>query len=83
MMFVCKMTRFAMILNAFIARQGADYGIKHSLKKPFVLPILHGRLSNTAEMRGWKICHGCGAGPLRIPCLAVAHLVRRLCTDGA
>lgn len=32
MMFVCKMTRFAMILNAFIARKGADYGIKHSLK---------------------------------------------------
>lgn len=32
MMLVCKMTRFAMILNAFIARQGADYGIKHSLK---------------------------------------------------
>lgn len=30
--FARKMTRFAMILNAFIAQKGADYGIKHSLK---------------------------------------------------
>ena len=88
MMFVCKMTRFAMILNAFIARQGADYGIQHSLKSLLycqycmggypILPkceggiYVRGVVQSLCAFRAWLLHTWCGGS---------ARMVHRPCTE--